>query len=88
LSRYDAGMDDLFSVPLGYTPSEAQGEEDGTSISPIPPEAFDHRGKWVALRAGRLLAVRDTRGELREEFSDRRAEVSFFHVPTTQIYAR
>jgi hypothetical protein len=80
-------MDDLFSVPLGYVDPDQPVEEEPT-VSPIPPEAFDHRGKWVALHAGRLLAVRDTPDELREEFGDRRSEVSFFHVPPTNVYAR
>lgn len=78
---------DLFSVPLGYVDPD-QGPDDGISTVPaIPDEAFDHRGKWVALRAGKLLAVRDTSEELWDEFGDRAAEVSFFHVPTTNIYA-
>ena len=79
-------MDDLFSVPIGYAaPGE---EEDGISISPVPPDAYDYPGKWLALRAGQILAVRDTEAELRSEFEDRRAEVSFFYVPTTTVFAR
>jgi hypothetical protein len=80
------GMDDLFSVPLGYVDPD-QGPDDGMSPSPVPPEAFDHRGKWLALHAGKVLAVRDTPEELWDEFGDRSAEVSFFHVPSTHIYA-
>jgi hypothetical protein len=80
-------MVDLFSVPLGYV-DPRQGPDDGISPSPIPSEAFDHRGKWVALHAGKLLAVRNTPAELWAEFGDRRSEVSFFRVPTTNIYAR
>jgi hypothetical protein len=80
-------MDDLFSVPLGYVDPD-QGEDDEVSSSPVPPEAFDHRGKWLALRAAQILAVKDTRAELREEFEGRRSEVSFFHVPTTRAFAR
>jgi hypothetical protein len=80
-------MDDLFSVPLGYVDPD-QGPEDGWSPSPIPSEAFEHRGKWVALHVGKILAVRDTPAELWDEFGDRAAEVSFFHVPTTNVYAR
>ncbi len=79
-------MDDLFSVPLGYAaPGE---EEDGVSISPVPPDAYDHPGKWLALHAAQILAVRDTEAELRNEFEDRAAEVSFFHVPTATVFAR
>lgn len=78
---------DLFSVPLGYVDPD-QGPDDELSISPIPPEVVDYPGKWLALHAGRILAVRDTRQELRDEFTTRRADVSFFHVPTTRIFAR
>lgn len=81
------GMDDLFSVPLGHVDPDQPAEEEPT-VSPIPPEAFEHRGKWVALHAGQLLAVKDTPEQLREEFGDRRSEVSFFHVPQTNVYAR
>ena len=79
-------MDDFFSVPLGTV---APGEqEDSVGIAPVPAEAYKHRGKWLALRSGQILAVRDTRAELREEFGDRRAEVSFFHVPPTALILR
>lgn len=80
-------MNDLFSVPIGHVDPD-QEPDDGTTISPIPKEAFEHRGKWVALHAGRLLAVGDTPAELRRNFGDRRHEVSFFHVPATNVYAR
>lgn len=56
--------------------------------SPIPAEAYEHRGKWVALQGTRLIAVRDTSEELRKEFGHRRTEVIFFHVPETSKYAR
>ncbi len=80
-------MDDLFSVPLGYVDPD-QGSDDEPSVSPIPPEVVDYPGKWVALHAGTLLAVRDTPAELWDEFGDRAADVSFFEVPTTRIFAR
>jgi len=80
-------MDDLFSVPLGYVDPD-QGPDDGWSPSPIPPEAFEHRGKWLALRGRKIVAVRDTRAELRKEFGHRRTGVVFFHVPETRNYAR
>lgn len=79
-------MDDLFSVPIGYAaPGE---EEDGDSISPVPPDAYDYPGKWLALHAAQILAVRNTPAELEQEFGDRRHEISFFHVPTSTIFAR
>ena len=79
-------LEDFFSVPAGYVgPGEG---ESGTSMSPVPPDAYEHRGKWLALGAGKILAIRDTEDELEREFGDRRREVSFFHVPTTTIYAR
>ena len=79
-------LDDFFSVPAGYV-GPGQGES-GTSASPIPPDAYDHRGKWLLLGAGKILAIRDTRAELEREFGDRRTGVTFFHVPETNIYAR
>ena len=63
-------------------------DEDVVLPSPIPPEAFEHRGKWLALHNREILAVRDTEEELEEEFGDRGHEVSFFHVSPTPIYAR
>ncbi len=84
--RYDAGMNDLFSVPLGYVGPD-QGPDGEMSLQSVPPEAFEHRGKWVALRGGRLIAVADTWDELLEELGERRSEVSFFEVPATPSYA-
>lgn len=77
---------DLFSVPLGHAaPGE---EEDAVSISPVPPEAYQHPGKWLGLRAGQIIAIKDTPAELQDELGDRRFKVSFFHVPTTTVFAR
>ena len=85
--RYTRGMDDFFSVPLGYVdPNQRPDDDDRVSLSPIPPEAFEHRGKWLALRRRKILAVRDTRAELREEFGHRRTEVVFFYVRPAAIY--
>jgi hypothetical protein len=86
--RYTHRMDDLFSVPLGYVDPD-QGPDDGVSTVPaIPDEAFEHRGKWLALRGRKILAIRDSRAELRKEFGHRRTEVVFFHVPETRNFAR
>jgi len=80
-------MDDLFSVPLGYVDPD-QGPDDELSPSPIPPEAFEHRGKWLALRGRKVLAVRDTRAELRQEFGLHHPGITFFNVPETRNLAR
>jgi hypothetical protein len=82
-------MYDLFARPIGSEPPDQNNDDEGVVLSsPIPPEAFEHRGKWVALRGARVIAVRDTQDELRDEFDGRRTEVVFFHVPETRIYAR
>jgi hypothetical protein len=80
-------VDDLFSVPLGHV-DPTQGPDDGFSTSSIPLEAFDHPGKWVAVRGASLDAICDTRGGLLDALGDRRSEVSLFHVPTTNVFAR
>ncbi len=79
-------MYDFFSVPLGYAaPSE---EEDGISISPVPAEAAKHRGKWLALRSGKIVAVRDSVEALRKEFGEHHVGVTFFHVPASPVVLR
>lgn len=81
-------MDDLFSVPLGYVDPD-QGPDDGVSTVPaVPPEAFEHPGKYLALRRQKIVAIGDTHEELLEILGDRRSEVSLFHVPTSRIFAR
>jgi hypothetical protein len=80
-------MDDLFSVPLGYVDPD-QGPDNELSLPAIPPEAFEHPGKWVALRGAHLDTISDTRGELLEALGNRRSEVVLFHVPTTRVFAR
>ncbi len=79
-------LEDFFSVPAGYVGPEEHGSR-GLSASPIPPDAYDYPGKWLALSSRKILAIKDTWEELESEFGDRR-EVSFFHVPTTTIFAR
>jgi hypothetical protein len=81
-------MDDFFSVPLGSVdPDQGPDDDDRVSPSPIPSGAYEHRWKWLALCGRKILAVRDTSAELREEFGQRRTEVVFFHVPKSSIYA-
>ena len=79
-------MDDLFSVPLGTVPP---GEpEESVGISPVPAEAAEHRGKWLALRSGKIIAVRDTAAELRKEFGDHHLGITFFRVPPARTILR
>ena len=81
-------MYDLFARPIGSVPPNQKNYENVKLSSPIPAEAYEHRGKWVALHGGKMLAVRDTSEELRKEFGHRQHEVSFFHVPETRMLAR
>lgn len=87
--RYTRLVFDLFAQPIGAEPPDQNNEDEDIVLpSPIPPEAFEHRGKWLALHNREILAVRDTEEELEKEFGDRGHEVSFFHVSPTPIYAR
>jgi Family of unknown function (DUF5678) len=79
-------MDDFFSVPLGtVAPDEP---EESVENSTFPADIDEHRGKWVALRAGKIVAVRDTAKELRQQFSDQHLGVTFFHVPASPLILR
>jgi len=78
---------DLFAVPLGYVDPD-QGPEDELSISPIPSEAFDHRGKWVALRRRSVVAIHDSEAQLYADPVMRQPQVTPFHVPASRIIAR
>lgn len=79
---------DLFDVPLGYVDPELIPDDDDIDLSPIPPGAYDHPGKWLALHAAEILAIADSSEELETRFADRVHEVSFFHVPTATVFAR
>ncbi len=80
-------MVDLFSVPAGTVPQV--DAEDGVDDSPpFPPEIDDHRGKWVAIRGSELIAVRDTAGELFDEFGRLHPGITFYRVPTSDVAAR
>jgi len=50
---------------------------------PVPAEAYEkHRGKWIAVRSGEIVAVAET---LKELWADKRlvSEASAYHVPET-----
>ena len=52
---------------------------------PVPDEAYEkYRGKWVAIRNRKIVAVADTLDEL---WADERliSEASAYHVPETPI---
>lgn len=73
------GMLDLFERPLGTTPDDPDRL---AAVSPVPSEAFAHRGKWVAIREGRVIAARATLGDLYRTPGVRDSDVSY-HVPTS-----
>lgn len=79
-------MDDFFSVPLGTTAPDEP--EESVGISPVPAEAAKYRGKWLALSAGKIIAVRDTADELRKELGDRHLGITFFRVPPSRVILR
>jgi hypothetical protein len=82
-----SGMIDLFSVPAGTVP-QVDPEHGVDHSVPFPPEIDDHRGKWVAVRQGEIIAVRDTQRELRQAVSEEHGAVRLFHVPTSDVAAR
>jgi len=80
-------MDDLFSVPVGTVPQVDPEHGEDHSV-PFPPEIDDHRGKWVAISKGKIIAVRDTQRELFDEFGLLHPRIRFFRVPTSNVAAR
>jgi hypothetical protein len=52
-------IDDFFSVPVGTVPQVDPEHSEDHSV-PFPPEVNDHRGKCVAIRGDKIIAVRDT----------------------------
>jgi hypothetical protein len=81
-------MYDLFAEPIGSEPADQNDDENAVLVSPVPPEAYRHPGKWVALRAAHVVAVKDSFEELRDDPKLQDFDISFFHVPTTRILAR
>lgn len=68
---------DLFAVPLGTAPDVPDLLE---GISPVPAEAFAHRGQWVAIRDERVVAVSDRLRDLYKAPELRDTDVTY-HVP-------
>ena len=85
--RYTSAMDDLFSVPLGYVDPD-QGPDNELSLPAIPPEAFEHPGKHLALRGQNIVAIADTYEELLETLGDKHSKLLLFHVPASRVFAR
>ena len=85
--RYTWSMIDLFSVPAGTVPQVDPEHGEDHSV-PFPPEIDDHRGKYVAIRGGKIIAVRDTKRELLDEFGLLHPGIRFFRVPTSDVAAR
>jgi hypothetical protein len=80
-------MLDLFSVPVGTVP-QTDPEDSVDHSLPFPAEIDDYRGKWVAVRRGKILAVRDTEADLRKALGAQQLGVTLFHVPTCDVAAR
>jgi hypothetical protein len=79
-------MDDFFSVPLGTLPPDEP--EESVGISPVPAEAYEHRGKWLALLRGRIVAIHDSEAEIYADPIVRKPEITTFHVPPTPLILR
>jgi hypothetical protein len=74
---------DLFSAPLGSAPEVPELLE---GISPVPAEAFDYRGQWVAIRGQKVVLARDRLRDLYEAPELRDTDVTY-HVPATPAVA-
>jgi hypothetical protein len=74
---------DLFAAPLGSAPDDPELLE---GISPVPAEAFDYRGQWVAIRGQKVVAARDRLRDLREAPEVKDTDVTY-HVPTSPTVA-
>jgi hypothetical protein len=81
------GVIDLFSVPAGTVPQVDPEHGEDHSV-PFPPEIDNHRGKWVAISSGKIIAVRDTQRELFDEYGLLHPTIRFFRVPTSDVAAR
>jgi hypothetical protein len=80
-------IDDLFSVPAGTVP-QVDPEHGVDHSIPFPAEIDDHRGRWVAVHRGKILAVRDTEAQLRKALGHAHSGVRLFHVPASDVAAR
>lgn len=79
-------MGDLFSMPLGSAPPNEP--EESVGIGPVPAEAYEHRGKWLALRRGSIVAIYDSEDELYADPVTSKPEVTTFHVPSSPYVLR
>ncbi len=57
-------------------------------MAAFPAEMDDYLGKWVAVRRGEIIAVRDTQEDLLEALGADHLGVRLFHVPNSVVAAR
>jgi hypothetical protein len=76
-------MIDLFEAPLGSAPADPDRL---AAVSPIPDEAFAHRGQWVAIREGRVIAARATLQDLYQAPEVKDSDVTC-HIPPSPAFA-
>jgi Family of unknown function (DUF5678) len=74
---------DLFAAPLGSTPQDPDLLE---GISPVPAEAFDYRGQWVAIRGDKVVAARNRLRDLYNAPELQDTDVTY-HVPARPTVA-
>jgi len=56
-------------------------------VGGVPPEAYEHRGKWLVLRGLHIVAIHDSEDELYADPILSEPEVTTFYVPTATSYA-
>ncbi len=74
---------DLFASPLGSAPDDPEFLEES---SPVPAEAFDYRGQWVAIRNEKVVAARSRLRDLYQAPELRDTDVTY-HVPASPSVA-
>lgn len=74
---------DLFAAPLGSAPRDPEILE---GISPVPAEAFDYRGQWVAIRGDKVVLARPRLRDLYNAPELRDTDVTY-HVPAKPTVA-
>ena len=80
-------MDDLFSVELGYV-DPAQAPAEGVALSSVPPDAYEYRGKWLALRNRKVVAVHNSQRDLYADPIIFEPGVTIFWAPDADVFAR